>query len=78
IQDDSLVLTLKNSLLMALLSATFGTIIAYLVALLTSRELKSYKINRIIDSIATITNSIAGMVLGVAYLLLFSNSQLHN
>ncbi|EJC3746374.1 ABC transporter permease subunit [Enterococcus faecium] len=78
IQDESLVLTLKNSLLMALLTATFGTITAYLAALLTSREHKSYKINRIIDSIATITNSIPGMVLGVAYLLLFSSSQLHN
>lgn len=78
IQDDSLVLTLKNSLLMALLTAGLGTIIAYLAAILTSRERKIYKMNQIIDSIATITNSIPGMVLGVAYLLLFSGSQLHN
>ncbi|MBX8937215.1 ABC transporter permease subunit [Enterococcus gilvus] len=78
IQDDSLVLTLKNSLLMALLTAGLGTIIAYLAAILTSRERKIYKMNQIIDSIATITNSIPGMVLGVAYLLLFSDSQLHN
>lgn len=78
IQDDSLVLTLRNSLLMALLTAGLGTIIAYLAAILTSRERKIYKANQIIDSIATITNSIPGMVLGVAYLLLFSGSQLHN
>lgn len=78
IQDDSLVSTLKNSLMMALLTAGLGTIIAYSAAILTSREHKIYKINQIIDSIATITNSIPGMVLGVAYLLLFSGSQLHN
>ena len=77
-QDDSLVLTLKNSLMMALLTAGIGTIIAYLAAILTSRERKLYKLNQVIDSIATITNSIPGMVLGVAYLLLFSASQLHN
>ena len=78
IQDDSLILTLKNSLLMALLTAGVGTIIAYSAAILTSRERKLYKVNQVIDSIATITNSIPGMVLGVAYLLLFSGSQLHN
>lgn len=78
LQDDSLVQTLKNSLWMALLTAGFGTIIAYLAAILTSRERKLYRVNQLIDSIATITNSIPGMVLGVAYLLLFSGSQLHN
>lgn len=78
LQDDSLVQTLKNSLWMALLTAGFGTIIAYLAAILTSRERKIYRVNQLIDSIATITNSIPGMVLGVAYLLLFSGSQLHN
>lgn len=78
LQDDSLVQTLKNSLWMALLTAGFGTIIAYLAAILTSRERKFYRVNQLIDSIATITNSIPGMVLGVAYLLLFSGSQLHN
>lgn len=78
LQDDSLVQTLKNSLWMALLTAGFGTIIAYLAAILTSRERKLYRMNQLIDSIATITNSIPGMVLGVAYLLLFSGSQLHN
>ncbi|MDT2523812.1 ABC transporter permease subunit [Enterococcus raffinosus] len=78
LQDDSLVQTLENSLWMALLTAGFGTIIAYLAAILTSRERKLYRVNQLIDSIATITNSIPGMVLGVAYLLLFSGSQLHN
>lgn len=77
-QDDSLISTLKNSLSMSLLTAGFGTIIVYLAAIMTSREHKIYKVNQIIDSIATITNSIPGMVLGVAYLLLFSGSQLHN
>lgn len=78
IQDDSLVLTLRNSLMMALLTASLGTVIAYLAAILTSREHKTYKINQVIDSIATITNSVPGMVLGVAFLLLFSGTQLHN
>ncbi|MDT2821748.1 ABC transporter permease subunit [Enterococcus devriesei] len=78
IQDDSLVSTLRNSLMMALLTALVGTVIAYFAAILTSRERKLYKVNQVIDSIATITNSIPGMVLGVAFLLLFSGTQLHN
>ncbi|MGO3608675.1 MAG: ABC transporter permease subunit, partial [Enterococcus sp.] len=78
IQDDSLVSTLRNSLMMALMTALVGTVIAYFAAILTSRERKLYKVNQVIDSIATITNSIPGMVLGVAFLLLFSGTQLHN
>lgn len=78
LQDDSLLTTLKNSLLMALMTAVIGTIFAYFAALMTSREKKIYKVNQLIDSVSTITNSIPGMVLGVAYLLIFSSSNLHN
>ncbi|MBO1306596.1 ABC transporter permease subunit [Enterococcus sp. 669A] len=78
LQDDSLLMTLKNSLLMALLTALVGTIFAYFAAIMTSRERKVYKVNQLIDSVSTITNSIPGMVLGVAYLLIFTSTGLHN
>ncbi|WP_438713506.1 ABC transporter permease subunit [Enterococcus sp. AZ109] len=78
LQDDSLMVTLKNSLLMALLTAFVGTIFAYFAAIMTSRERKVYKVNQLIDSVSTITNSIPGMVLGVAYLLIFTSTGLHN
>ncbi len=77
-QNDSLLMTLKNSLLMALLTAFVGTIFAYFAAIMTSRERKVYKVNQLIDSVSTITNSIPGMVLGVAYLLIFTSTGLHN
>ncbi|MBV7389956.1 ABC transporter permease subunit [Enterococcus alishanensis] len=76
-QDQTLLLTLKNSLLVAGLTAIFGTILAYTAALFTARE-KPNKLNQLIDSFATVTNSIPGMVLGIAYLLLFSGTALHN
>ncbi|GCF92740.1 phosphonate ABC transporter permease [Enterococcus florum] len=78
LEDDSLRLTLRNSLTMAVSTAVIGTVLAYFAAILTSRERKTGRLHNIIDSISTVTNSIPGMVLGVAFLLLFGGSILHN
>lgn len=77
-QDQFLMKTLQNSLEMSLLAASFGTVLAYFAAILTSRGKANNRWKGLIDSIATVTNSIPGMVLGVSYLLIFSGGPLHN
>lgn len=77
-QDQFLMKTLKNALMMAFLTAIFGTVLAYFAAIVTSRGKEQSWFKGAIDSISTITNSIPGMVLGVSYLLIFSGGILHN
>lgn len=78
LQTSSLNKIYINSLLIALLTAVFGTIIAYGSALITCRGNVNKKIKLIIDSIALITNTIPGMVLGIAFLLTFSGTSIQN
>ena len=64
----------KNSLLVAGLTALFGTIIAYGAALLNIRT--KVKGRGAMDVISMITNTVPGMVLGLSYLLFFNESSL--
>ncbi|MFC7679144.1 ABC transporter permease subunit [Paenibacillus sp. GCM10028914] len=64
----------KNSLWVAILTAVFGTLIAYSSALLNVRT--SLKSKSTFDVISMMTNTIPGMVLGISYLLLFNGSSL--
>ena len=63
---------------MALLTAFLGTLAAYGAALITARSTLSPRYKRVIESIALVTNAIPGMVLGVAYMFLFSGTGLQN
>lgn len=74
--DPDLANVLTNSLLVAFLTAVFGCLIAYAAALITARSDLSASSKRSIDSIASIINTVPGMVLGVGYLLLFSGTPL--
>jgi iron(III) transport system permease protein len=74
--DSSLILTLTNSVKIALCTAVFGTGIAYLCGNFVTRHLKDSIVSRIIDSLANVTSSISGMVLGVGYMLLFVGTSL--
>lgn len=76
--DKSLVHVFTNSLLISLLTAIFGTILVYCAALVTARSKLHPKGNKIIEAIAQITNSIPGMVLGIAFLLTFRRTPLQN
>lgn len=76
--DNQLLSVYINSLLMSLLTAFLGTFIAYGSALITARSNLSYKYKKVIESIALITSAIPGMVLGVAYLFVFSGTSLQN
>ena len=74
--DKSLIGVFINSLIVSILTAFFGTIIAYLGALVASRS--KIKFKGLIEKIALITNTIPGMVLGIAFLLIFSGTSIQN
>lgn len=76
--DYSLVAVYENSLYVAILTAVFGTILAYGAAIVTARSSISEKAKGVIESIASITNTIPGMVLGIAYMLAFAGTSMQN
>lgn len=67
-----------NSVILALVTALAGTLVSYGAALVTARSSVNGKLKRVIESIALITNTIPGMVIGLAYLFCFSGTGLQN
>ena len=78
LSDPSLMGVFGNSLLTALLTAVFGTVIVFCAAVISAREGLGKRFGRVFDSISLVTNTIPGMVLGVAYLLTFSGTPIQN
>lgn len=76
--DSTLMGVYKNSLLSSFTTALFGTVVVYAMALVSARHNPYRRFGRIPDSISLVTNTIPGMVLGVAYLLAFRGTPLHN
>lgn len=76
--DQGLVRVFTNSLAISLLTAIFGTILVYASALVTARSKIHPHGAFIIESIAQITNTIPGMVLGIAFMLTFKKTVLRN
>lgn len=76
--DSSLVAVYENSLYTAGLTAVFGTLMAYGAALVTARSEMSGKAKKVIESIASVTNTVPGMVLGIAFMLGFTGTSLQN
>ncbi|WP_454940709.1 ABC transporter permease subunit [Evtepia sp.] len=76
--DNELQTVYLNSLGMALATALFGTLAAYGAALITARSQLPGWCKQVIDSIALVTNTIPGMVLGLAFLFAFSGTSLQN
>lgn len=76
--DDSLLQIYINTLEMAVLTAIIGTFTAYGAALVTARSHMPKWCKGIIEGIALVTNTIPGMVLGVAYMFVFSGTSLQN
>lgn len=64
----------KNSIIVAILTAVIGTAMAYAAALVTARSNAAAKSKKVIDYIAMVTNTIPGMVLGLAFLFTFSGT----
>lgn len=77
-KDPALLGVIKNSLLVAIFTAFLGTIMVYGATLVTARSTLNQKLKKIIDSVALATNTIPGMVLGIAYLLMFSGTAIQN
>ncbi|MGE8081063.1 ABC transporter permease subunit [Peribacillus loiseleuriae] len=73
-QSSNLTDVYKNSLLVAVLTAVLGTLVAYCSAILNART--SLRGKSTIDIVSMITNTVPGMVLGLSYLLLFNGSSL--
>ncbi len=76
--DNSFILIYKNSLLVAFATSIFGTLIVYGTALVSARRDEHRHYGKLPDTVSLITNTIPGMVLGVAYLLSFKGTFLHN
>ncbi len=76
--DSSLMSVYKNSLLTALATAVIGTLVVYSLALVSARYNEHRHFGKIPDIVSLVTNTIPGMVLGVAYLLTFKGTFMHN
>ena len=74
--NDKLLSVLFNSLIIAILASTFGTIISYLVAYLTAR-IKG-KLSKLAHILAIISLAIPGIVLGLSYTICFRNTPIYN
>ncbi|WP_201604938.1 iron ABC transporter permease [Psychrobacter sp. JCM 18903] len=78
LESANLMRVYKNSLLVAVLTAVFGTLITYFSALLYERS-SLFKMGKFsIESSALVTNTVPGMVVGIAYLMVFSGSAVAN
>ncbi len=76
--DNELQTVYVHSLVMALLTAALGTLAAYGAALITARSTLPKWCKQVIDAIALVTNTIPGMVLGLAFLFTFTGTSLQN
>lgn len=78
LNDNSLTMVYRNSIFVAVLTAVLGLFITYGAALVTARSNMKHRWKGIINSIALITNTIPGMIIGIAYMLIFSGTPLQN
>lgn len=76
--DSNLFRVCLNSLWVAGLTSVLGLLSAYAGALITTRSQMKEKYKAVIESIASVTNTIPGMVIGIAFLLMFSGTTLQN
>ncbi len=76
--DNDLRTVYLHSLGMAALTALFGTVIAYGAALITARSNLPKACKSTIESIALVTNTIPGMVMGLALMFSFSGTSWQN
>lgn len=78
LSDNSLFGVYKNSIFVAVSTALFGLLITYGAALATARSGLNGKLKGVIDAIALVTNTIPGMVIGIAFMFIFTGTPLQN
>lgn len=76
--SSDLSLVYRNSLLIAFLTALFGTLAAYGGALISARSNLRRICRGAVDGVALVINTVPGMVLGLAFLFAFSGTPLQN
>lgn len=74
LKDEVLVHVYMQSVFVAVCTAVFGTIIAFFSAIISTRTQLAGR--KGLNVIAMLTNTVPGMILGLAYLLFFQNSTL--
>lgn len=78
LNDSSLFGVYKNSIFVAVSTALFGLLITYGAALATARSGLNGRLKSVIDAIALVTNTIPGMVIGIAFMFIFTGTPLQN
>ena len=78
LNDSSLFGVYKNSIFTAVSTALFGLLITYGAALATARSGLNGRLKGVIDAIALVTNTIPGMVIGIAFMFIFTGTPLQN
>ncbi len=76
--DRSLTDVYQNSLLVAVCTAAGGLLVTCGSALATARSGLNSRLKAVIDGIALVTNTIPGMVVGIAFLFIFTGTPLQN
>lgn len=76
--DPNLLAVYKNSLFVAIASSLVGTIVAYGASLVSARSKLKNRHKKTVESIALVTNTIPGMVIGISYLFIFTGTSLQN
>ena len=78
LNDSSLFSVYKNSIFVAVSTALLGLLITYGAALATARSGLNGRLKGVIDAIALVTNTIPGMVIGIAFMFIFTGTPLQN
>lgn len=78
LKDPSLIGVVENALIVSVLTAIIGTLVVYGAALTVARSSIPSQFKKVIEVIALMTNTVPGMVLGIAYLLMFSGTPIQN
>lgn len=76
--DSALLAVYENSILVAVCTAMTGSLLVYGAALAAARSKLDERLKRLIESISLATNTIPGMVIGIAYLFTFSGTPVQN
>ena len=78
LNDSSLFGVYKNSIFVAVSTALFVLLNTYGAALATARSGLNGRLKGVIDAIALVTNTIPGMVIGIAFMFIFTGTPLQN
>lgn len=76
--DFTVIESIKTSLILSILTVTFGTTLVIASAYLSTRSPIAKKTSKIFNFISNVTNAVPGMVLGVSMMICFSGTNLQN